>query len=174
MPLGVYQCKSLKERFWEKVIVKGPDVCWEWKGGCNNYGYGAFWSFHNKVEGAHRVSWKLHNGPIPRGMCVLHHCDNPLCVNPAHLFLGTKADNTKDMMLKGRQPAISMIRHPGESNGRAKLTEKEVRIIRGKLYSGSILAREYGVSQSQICRIIKGNTWRCLDDYRYKKKEECA
>lgn len=91
----------IAERFWprvDKAVGQGPDgTCWEWTASRNGDGYG----FSNHTM-AHRVSWEIHNGSIPNGLCVLHRCDNPPCVNPAHLFLGTKKDNAADMSAKGR------------------------------------------------------------------------
>ncbi len=100
---------SAKERLWEKVDRSGD--CWIWKGAISNKGYGSF-RFNNKTELAHRVAWILVNGPIPDGVgdhgtCVLHSCDNPRCVNPAHLFLGTQVDNINDMVRKGRGTMIT-------------------------------------------------------------------
>lgn len=101
-PLDWTPFGPLTERFWRKVDKSaGPEGCWPWTGSRHGFGYG-FVSAGGKRRGAHRVSWELANGPIPDGLSVCHRCDNPPCVNPAHLFLGTVGDNTRDMMAKGR------------------------------------------------------------------------
>ena len=92
--------KTTEERFWEKV-AKLRSGCWEWTAACSSYGYGTFF-FEGRNQPAHRVSWVLHRGPIPDGLLVCHTCDNPPCVNPAHLFLGTHQDNAEDKVKKGR------------------------------------------------------------------------
>jgi hypothetical protein len=104
---------SLACRFWIKVDRSGgPDACWEWtsksvKRSKCGLAYGDFRVSRNKVIGAHRMAWELTNGPIPDGLCVCHKCDNPLCCNPSHHFLGTRADNVADMLAKGRKGVIS-------------------------------------------------------------------
>jgi hypothetical protein len=87
-----------EQRFWRLVTL--GDGCWE-RGGSDRHGYGLI-SIHNRQQLAHRYSWELHNGPIPTGINVCHHCDNPRCVRPDHLFLGTQKDNLRDMSAKGR------------------------------------------------------------------------
>lgn len=90
-----------EDRFWAKVRRGEQNDCWEWSAGVDNFGYGRL-NTRGVVDLAHRLSWELAHGPIPDGMCVLHRCDNPPCVNPRHLFLGTRDDNVQDMIAKGR------------------------------------------------------------------------
>lgn len=87
-------------RFWQRV-ERGPN-CWLWSGGTNERGYGKISDDNRRPAYAHRISWEMTNGPIPEGLYVCHHCDNPRCVNPSHLFLGTQKDNLRDMSTKGR------------------------------------------------------------------------
>ena len=151
------------ERFWNKVNKKNDDECWEWTANTLARGYGRI-CINNKMYLAHRVSWVIHNGAIPdhnsyHGICVCHTCDNPCCVNPAHLFLGTNKENLQDMQKKGR-----LVNHKGEKHGSHKLTEKEVIEIREKYipykYTQSKLAKEYGVTQVEIYYILKYITWK--------------
>lgn len=114
-------------------------------------GYGYFF-IEGKDGYAHRFSWEHHYGPIPEGLCVLHRCDNRMCVNPAHLFLGTRADNQQDAADKGRMPH-------GEAHWATKLTEAQVMEVVGLLASGqshSSIARVYGVSRQAITNISLG------------------
>ena len=145
-------------RFVAQVEVLQPNECWPWIGCIGTGGYGRF-GMHRTSWRAHRVAWELTNGPIPDGLCVLHHCDNPPCVNPAHLFLGTDADNVADMVAKGRQSAA-----PGERNGYAKLTADQVREIYARYHAGGILQREladeYGINQTNVSSITRGKRWR--------------
>ena len=97
----------MKERFINKVHK--TDYCWIWNGAIRgNSGYGSF-NVNGKIESSHRISYKLFKGVIPMGICVLHRCDNRLCVNPDHLFLGTQGDNMKDMFNKGRMNPLSIM-----------------------------------------------------------------
>lgn len=93
----------LQEAFWSRVDRRGPDECWEWRGHLNGDGYGLLSRGVGPPIRAHRVSWEMHNGrPIPTGLIVRHSCDNPPCINPNHLLIGTRADNMADTMSRGR------------------------------------------------------------------------
>lgn len=152
--------KSFDDRFWERVEIRGPDECWLWTGRKLRDGYGQIWS-KGKLIRTHRLSWELTKGKIPDGLCVLHNCpggDNPACVNPKHLFLGTQEENIKDMVNKGRQSGAI-----GEHNGRAKLTVCLVNEIRELFKTGlnkQQLANRFGVSRSQIYSIVTGLEWK--------------
>jgi hypothetical protein len=156
--------KTLKERFFSKVECIPFHTCWEWIGAKSKKGYGSFWSGDYSIGTieTHRQSWIIHNGAIPNGMHVLHKCDNPSCVNPAHLFLGTNMDNVKDMRDKGRNvnPPI----HIGEANPISILTEDQVKIIKNEWegYKGqqAALARRFKVHRSTIYAIINGRNWK--------------
>ena len=145
---------TIQERF-EAKFTKS-DGCWEWKAYKRRDSYGWFW-FAGRIQLAHRVSYQLYVGEIPNGLCVCHRCDNPGCVNPAHLFLGTIADNMRDCNNKGRGTDTS-----GEKNGHSKLIEAQVIEIRVKYANGATqvnLAKEFGVAQTTISNIVCGCTW---------------
>lgn len=162
------QSQSTHERFWSKVDKSGE--CWLWTGTVNGKGYGSLY-FNGKVEGTHRVSFALTNGPIPPGLIVCHRCDNPPCVRPEHLFLGTYSENALDCSAKGRANGAARA-HYGEDHGRAKVTWDVVREIRrrhprppgrGKNKGGVLLsdtAREFGLSSGQLSAIVAKRSWR--------------
>lgn len=150
------------EVFWSRVQRGAPDECWPWdKVGGNGYGF----TWHEgKYVGAHRAAYELARGSIPEGMQVCHSCDNPLCCNPAHLWLGTNSDNVADRDAKGRQCK-------GEARSRVvpkKLTAEQVVEIRAKhdgRYGSAIrLAREYGVSATTIYGVIHSRSWAWVGD----------
>lgn len=151
-------------RFWKKVDRRGPDECWTWKAAKDPAGYGRFGFFGSRTCLAHRFSWMLTYGPIPKGFYVCHHCDNPPCVNPGHLFCGTASDNVADAIAKGRMVPPRAL--PGESNPRAKLTESQVREIRSLFINGDRtfgsrpLGRRYGVDRVLIRAIVERRCWR--------------
>lgn len=153
----IFPHDTMEERFWNQVVRRGDDECWEWISSHRKNGYAiisAKTSSGNYLF-AHRYSYLLAHGEIPDEMWVLHRCDNRLCVNPAHLFLGTSADNVADKVAKGRQAK-------GEDSPLAILTEGKVREIRS-LYpevSSSKLSAMYGVSHTTICRILNGKLWK--------------
>lgn len=149
------------ERFWPKVDECGLGECWEWTARRHKQGYGLLSEWDGSRRSrllAHRVSWEIANGPIPAGLHVLHHCDNPPCVNPAHLFLGTQVDNNLDKHRKGRTPC-------GEDTAMAKLSADAVREIRRRGHAGEMqtaLSREFAVSRRQIGRIVERDSWRSV------------
>ena len=141
---------AFEERFWCNVKRGPADQCWLWIGTKIRSGYGHIGrgGHHGVKVRAHRASFELHCGPIPAGMWVLHSCDVPLCVNPAHLFLGTHRDNMADMTRKGRAVYVR-----GEKNGSAKLTAADVLAIRGDKRPGVVIAENYGVSSTNVSAI---------------------
>jgi hypothetical protein len=151
--------KSIAERFWKKVTIQGPDDCWVWSTPSGRYGYLGEGGLSRKNILAHRVSWELHYGLIPDGLQVLHRCDNPKCVNPRHLFLGTISLNMQDRNRKKRQAW-------GENHGRAKLQEKDILAIyalRGKKTHREI-GKLFNVSSGHISRILSGEKWHLLKE----------
>lgn len=189
---GIYRIDEkriiTRTAFWEKADRNR--VCWEWQGSRYfppGFPYGRL-CVQRKTFKAHRLAWLLTFGDIPKGFCVCHTCDNPPCVRPSHLFLGTNADNTLDRDRKGRQAKgekhgaytkpyrlasgdrHGFYLHPertprGERNGHAKLTAQEVMAIRERVANGEMKARlapEYGVTDVTISSIVLGQTWRHL------------
>ena len=148
----------LVERFWSKVTRSAG--CWEWQGSHNTRNgvatYGTLES-GGRTVGAHRLSWEIHHGAVPAGRCVLHRCDNPSCVNPGHLWLGSHADNMRDMKEKGRAA------HVPPPN--ARLTRDQVRDIRRRLAVGDSqrrIAKDFGIHQPAVAHIKSGRNWGWL------------
>ena len=156
---------NLTERFLNAVTK--TDGCWLYTGHRDPRGYGIIsegWKPRRNVR-AHRLSWELSNGPIPDGMDVCHHCDNPPCVNPAHLFLGTQRDNVMDMIAKKRagfQTVPECLRHPGSQHGNAKLNEADVLEIRRLRSSGMQqwkIAQWFSITRGNVGHIVRRQAW---------------
>lgn len=144
------------KRFWSKVAKRGPRECWPWTAYTDRDGYG--WvAFEGRRVGAHRVAYILTYGHPMSGLDVCHRCDNPSCVNPAHLFLATRKGNLQDMVRKGRSLS-------GEDHNMAKLTWEAVRDIRSHdnpdTSTRQRLADRYGVTRWTINAVLRGLTWK--------------
>ena len=145
-------------RFWSRVDKQGQYDCWNWKGKPHRgQGYGGFrLGVRNQTFRVNRVAWLLTKGPIPDGMLVCHHCDNRMCVNPSHLFLGTYANNNRDRAVKGRGCGR-------KNNSGPRLRPSDVRAIRREAASGVkrvAIARNYGVSYAAVWAILSGRSWK--------------
>jgi hypothetical protein len=165
--------KTFEKRFWSKVDKSGGNnSCWVWTGSKDSWGYGTIFSGYGKNLRAHRASWFMKNGEIPKGKIICHKCDNPPCVNVNHLFLGTDSINAKDRNAKGRTsrgerhskflPSHKMARI-GSKNGRAILTPEQVVYIRenAKPYGVTrrFLAKKFGVGKTTIDYVLCGKSW---------------
>lgn len=164
---GTRKQKPLHERFWPKVAKRGPSACWEWQGHKTAKGYGQI-GLGTRDKGlayAHRVSYMLATGEDPGDRLVCHRCDNPPCVNPAHLFLGSSMDNSHDARDKDRLVLPEPSR--GEANTHAKLNELQVReIYRRRVLGGEMvtsLAVEFNVSPANISAIAKRKIWKHIN-----------
>jgi hypothetical protein len=170
-----------KKNFLKKFIQGNSDECWEWLGTKINSGYGKF-----LLGLAHRFAYEYFVGPIPEGLCVLHKCDNPGCVNPNHLFLGTHKDNTQDMYKKGRQgdcrrwgekngnfgkdwsgeknpnfgKHYNSLRFGGEKNNKAKLNWEKVNEIRNSNLTHEELSKKFGVNKQSVRHVKNFVTWK--------------
>ncbi len=141
--------------FWDKVSLGDGKSCWFWKSGLDKDGYGAIGARYRHYR-AHRVSYLLEYGNYADELCVLHHCDNRACVNPKHLFLGTRVDNNADATAKGRMAGR-------ENHSQSKLSEYDVDRIRGMYsqgYKQKEIARVFDVDPSNVSRIVRRETWR--------------
>ncbi len=145
------------DRFWSKVKRGHNEQCWEWTAYCKKSGYGmmrvgSLKDGSRRTEFAHRVSFEISHGPIPKGMHVCHRCDNPSCVNPSHLFLGTPAENHADCIQKRRH-------HFGEHHKNAKVTSEIVCAIRSSTDTQRELANRYGINQATVSVIKNYRAW---------------
>jgi hypothetical protein len=154
------QTAKLKRLFFKEPFSIDQNGCWNWPRSCASSGYGQIVirdeTGKHKCTNAHRVSWEVHKGPIPYGLAVCHHCDNPPCCNPDHLYLATKKQNWDDMRERKRNPY-------GSRHGGARLNEEQVAVIKAKLASGKSQAHigwEYGVAENTIGNIKRGKNWK--------------
>jgi hypothetical protein len=144
--------KLLQERFEQRVVRGGPDECWRWMGAVDTEGYGRLTVKGGRYR-AHRVALSLATPPASPDLHACHHCDNPGCVNPAHLFWGTNTDNMRDKTAKGRNISPFPV----------KLTEDDVRHIRRLYADGAFiraLGRQFGVTARNISQVVKRQTWK--------------
>ncbi len=148
------------DRFKTKVDKTGD--CWIWTASKYGSGYGTFWD-GEKMTGAHRFSYQISKGKIPKGLVVMHSCDNRLCVNPNHLSIGTYSDNLNDMVSKGRQRKIETYKS-GSKHCNSKFNDFEIIEIRNLYktgrYSHRELARKYGVEKTTISYLLKRKTYK--------------
>lgn len=143
----------LKKRFDAKWTPEPNTGCWLWTACGYLHGYGTIW-MDGRQQSAHRVSWQMHNGPIPAGLCVCHKCDVPCCVNPDHLFLGTRAENSQDMARKGRR------RLPRDRRWSWKLTMEDADFIRDNpQIAPAVIAERFGITRAYVSQLRSGVRW---------------
>lgn len=164
-------------RFWERIQTTDRG-CWEFTGKCDCHGYGTIWvSEEQRIMFTHRYSWSLAHGEIPEGLDVLHKCDNPPCVNPDHLFLGTQSDNAKDMHQKGRRhvPTVEISQKISAAhNPLANLDPEKVMEIRRLSSQGESyrkIAAKFDVTKTTIRNIVLKRTWKLVTEDYFDGKE---
>lgn len=164
MPHGIYErtkFQPIDDRLFKRTIK--TETCWLWTGGKTSFGHGVIYNGSYRQDlprrsklMAHRVAYELKHGPIPDGLCAIHRCDVPNCVNPDHITTGTKMENSRDMVAKNRAKR-------GTALPQAKLTNDQVREIKHSNLYQRDLASKYGVSQATICMIRAGKRWTHID-----------
>ncbi len=154
----VRSLEELNELFDRSYTVNPKTDCWEWTRGRSKAGYGQF-GHEGEVCYAHIFSYRRHKGEIPKGSEVCHTCDNPPCINPDHLFLGSHKENFEDASRKGR-----IARQVGELSGMAKLTEEQVLAIRKDPRPHRVIAKDYGISNRNVSGIKRRETWKHLEE----------
>jgi hypothetical protein len=161
-PLQVqYHGLTEEERFLKRVNIDQETNCWLWTGSVIKANWHGQWrNAKGAIEPTHRAAWRLFKSPIPEGVCICHRCDNPVCVNPAHLFMGSKSDNARDMWEKGRARPKSSL---GENHGMSKLTKEIVKEIRSSKETGAALAKRFGITATTVCDIRKRRTWSHIE-----------
>jgi HNH endonuclease len=167
-PAGRIPLEVLFRRRFDRIDRRDAYDCWEWPSSRNDAGYGIMAvgrAGQQRQRRAHRLAWEFLVGPVPDGLDVCHHCDNPPCVNPRHLFLGTRQENSRDMWRKGRGRGGNA-HLSGETNPNARLSDEDVLSMRRRYSARGVtmtrLAAEYGVSQSVISNVLTRRTWRHL------------
>lgn len=158
-PLQVqYHGLTEETRLLKRIATTSPNECWPWTGAVIKKGWHGEWrNAAGEVELVHRAAWRLFKSQIPDGMCICHRCDNPICCNPSHLFLGTKSENLLDMWAKGRAKPQRVF---GEKHGMSKLTAELVLEIRSSKESGVELARRLKLTPTTICDVRKRRSWK--------------